>query len=722
MTATRRTASITLALAGALLLVIGGLLLYARVSLFNSDAFADRATDALAEQRVREALTEPIVNAIVDSGPAELINAQPILEAGVGGVIDTSTFRRTFRGAARDAHSALFEGDVDALVLNLADAGVIAISAVRSISPDVAERIPEDLEPQLIEITDSGLTLDVAPLAHDVRVLGIVLPLLGLALLAGSVALAPTPRTGVIWASAAVAVASGVAIAAFLIGRSLVLAQFEDEVVHDAAAAGWDAFLGDLFLWFAALGVGGVIIAAAAYAGVREVDPAAPLRRLAAIASWRPARASIRLARAVGILGVSLLLVLRPEAGLHVAVVAIGGWGLFVAATEILLVIAPPPDPSTEGAGERAAGFRSRLRPGRVFAVLGALAAVAVGVVVVSAGSDEEVAAARPPGPVPACNGFEELCERTVDQVSFAATHNSMSAAREEDWYLPNNRHGIGRQLEDGIRALLIDTHYGIETSGGNVVTDLERETPTRAEIEEKIGADGIERVDAIRDRLGEGDPADAEPYLCHVFCELGATELTEALTEIREFLDTHPDEFVILFVEDVVVPEDAADAFEASGILRYAYEHQRGEPFPTLRELIEADERVMVLGEMHSGGSEFPWYEDGFTLVQETPFTFHSPEEIASPAGCRPNRGTEHSPMFQINNWVEQIPRSPDLAGEVNDFDALLGRARMCERRRGLLPNLIAVDHYDRGEVLEVVNVLNGLDRDAEPEVRTVD
>jgi hypothetical protein len=717
MRATRQTISIVLALAGAFFLILGGFLLYAREAIFDSDAFADRAEETLADERVQQALTVPIVNAIVDSGPGELINAQPILEAGVGAVIDSSAFREAFRDSVRTAHSALFEGDLERLALNLGDAGVIAIEAVQSISPEIARDIPEDLEAELIEITDDT-TLEVAPLTHDVRLFGIVFPLLGLALLAGSVALAPVRRVGLIRAGAAVAVGSGIMLALYLVGHELLLGQFDDEVVHDAVDAAWAAFLGDLFAWYLALGAAGVIVASAAYVGVREIDPAAPLRRLATIASWRPARPAVRILRAAAIIAISLFLILRPEAGLHIVVVAIGGWGLFVAVTELLLVVAPPPEPVTAGARERATGFVRRLRPQRVIALLAALAAIVVGIVVVTGDAEEEVT--RPAGEVSACNGHQELCDRTLDQVAFAATHNSMSAAREEGWYLPNQRHGIAQQLDDGIRVLLIDTHYGVETEGGTVVTDIELETATREELEATVGEAGLERVERIREReLGEADPEDARPYLCHVACELGATELTAALTDVREFLDAHPDEFVVLFVEDVVTPEDAAQAFEDSGILRYAYVHRRGEPFPTLRELIEADERVLILGEQHSGGSALPWYHDGFTLVQETPYTFGDEEEIAGRESCRPNRGTAHSPIFQINNWIERIPRSPDQAGRVNDFDTLTKRARMCERVRGLLPNIIAVDHYDRGDLFGVINELNGLDRDADPQVR---
>ena len=35
--------------------------------------------------------------------------------------------------------------------------------------------------------------------------------------------------------------------------------------------------------------------------------------------------------------------------------------------------------------------------------------------------------------------------------------------------------------------------------------------------------------------------------------------------------MQTHPDEFLVIFIEDVVSPEETAEAFERSGLLRYA-------------------------------------------------------------------------------------------------------------------------------------------------------
>jgi len=173
------------------------------------------------------------------------------------------------------------------------------------------------------------------------------------------------------------------------------------------------------------------------------------------------------------------------------------------------------------------------------------------------------------------------------------------------------------------------------------------------------------------------------------------------------------------MVIEDYIDPEDVEKAFRDSGLVRYAYVHDRNTPFPTLRELIESDKRILVMAENDNGGGSIPWYHDGFELMQETPYTFKSADELRAAASCKPNRGTADSPLFQFNHWVEKLPRSPDLGAEVNAYDFLIERARECRRRRGLLPNLVAVDFYDEGDIFEASRMLNRLGRDAEPQVR---
>jgi hypothetical protein len=122
------------------------------------------------------------------------------------------------------------------------------------------------------------------------------------------------------------------------------------------------------------------------------------------------------------------------------------------------------------------------------------------------------------------------------------------------------------------------------------------------------------------------------------------------------------------------------------------------------------------------NGGGSIPWYHQGFDLAQETPYTFGAPRELASPEGCAPNRGEIDNPLFQLNHWVEKLPRSPATAEIVNSFGFLTARAKLCGAQRGLLPNLVAVDYYDRGDLLEATRVINGLPRDAQPTYRQTD
>jgi hypothetical protein len=300
-----------------------------------------------------------------------------------------------------------------------------------------------------------------------------------------------------------------------------------------------------------------------------------------------------------------------------------------------------------------------------------------------------------------------------------------MSAANLPNWYQPNQRNDIREQLDDGIRAFLIDSHYGVNRATGPVLTDLEREGGSKIleGITAQLGpeaAAAFQRIDArYARRGGEGKPGE---YFCHVVCELGSIEMVRTLGWFRDFLETHPDEFLVLFIEDKVSPTDTAAAFEKSGILHYAYVHKPGKPFPTVRELIESDKRLFVMAEEDAGQGTIPWYYQGFALAMETPFTFHAPDELAPAVSCAENRGGTGKALFQLNHWVEKLPRSPRTAEKVNDFDFLLRRAQRCQRLRGALPNLVAVDYYDRGDVVDVSKVLNGIPRESEPSYRSTE
>ena len=708
--------SLALAILGAVLALVGGVILYARENLFDSAALSDRAQDALSDERVRLAVAQPITDAIIDSGPPEFVNARPLIESVITGALGTPPVRAIVGEAVVAVNQKLFERDPKALLLNLANAASVAAGALEAVSPTLAGDVPARIKGARIEITGSEGSLGTLSVAHDVRVAGLVLPPLAILVLIGSVAVALDRRRALVRAGLAVAGAAVVGLLLLAIGRELLLAQFADPLVSDAVDATWDALLGDLRSAMLFAGILAVVLAAAArFTADEEFDPLAPFARAGALLRSRPERTWAAVLRSLSLIAIGLAFVLEPEFTLELVAVVAGAWVLYVGIGELLAIVAPP----VEGDGR---AMERRLRPGRL-AVLGSvLAAVVVVVVAVSGGDGTRV---RPPGPPAACNGYVELCDMRIDEVAFPATHNSMSAAAEAGWFLPNQRYGIGRQLDDGIRGLLIDTHYGIRRGSGRgfaeVITDLQEEQKTREEVVAELGEETVQQAEELVGALAFGGArGKPEPFLCHVLCELGATDLDDALDGIFEWMQGHPDEFLVIFIEDVVSPEETAAAFERSGLLRYAYVPDRDAPSPTLGELIESDERLLVMAENDAGGGKYPWYVQGFDYVQETPYTFNSLAEIEPPESCKLNRGKPDNPLFQLNNWIEKIPRSPALAAKINSLEALGARARRCGRIRGLTPNLLNVDYYDQGDVFGVANELNGLPADAKPEVRT--
>ena len=719
----RRRLSIVLAVVGAVLALLGGTMLYLRENVLDRDVFAARAERALNDQRVRLAIAQPITDAIVDSGPAKLVNARPLIESVVVGALGTPPARAAFGEAARTLEAKLFTRDPSTLLLNLADTASLVATTLESVAPQLAAEVPRRIRDAHIELTASVAGIDSIQLAEEVRFLGLVLPPIAFLLLLGSVAVAPDRRRGLIRAAFAAAAAALAGMIALALLRGMLVGHFEDPLVADAVRGAWEALFGDLSDAFLIAAIFSVVLAAAArFTDSEEFDPLAPFVRAGELLRHRPERTGLALLRGLTLAVFAVFLILEPERSVEAIAVIAGAWVLYVAVGELLTILAPP---APAGEKEEGESLWSRFRPGRVAAAAG-VAVLAFIVVIVATGGEESTA--RPPGPPPACNGYPQLCEKRIDEITFPATHNSMAAAQEPGWFLPNQRFGIPRQLDDGIRGLLIDTHYGVPRGGGSrgfggVITDLQKEQKTRQEVVAEIGEEAVAKAESLVGSLafGQSPPGEAEPYLCHVLCELGATKLSTALARIDLWMERHPDEFLVIFIEDVVSPEETAAEFRSSGLLRYAYIPTDAPVQPTLGELIENDQRLLVMAENDAGGGRFPWYQQGFDLVQETPYTFHTVAEIKSPESCRPNRGSESNPLFQLNSWIETIPRDPDLAARIDSHDALLDRSRLCTKIRGLKPNLLNVDFYDRGDVIGVAKELNGIPASEQPQVRVL-
>ncbi|HEY7044434.1 MAG TPA: hypothetical protein VH419_12260, partial [Nocardioidaceae bacterium] len=77
----------------------------------------------------------------------------------------------------------------------------------------------------------------------------------------------------------------------------------------------------------------------------------------------------------------------------------------------------------------------------------------------------------------------------------------------------------------------------------------------------------------------------------------------------------------------------------------------------------------------------------------------------------CRRYRGSAASPLFLINHWLDRPHTLVSDAAKVNAYDVLWPRVEKCQQQRALLPNYVAVNFYDKGDLLDVVDQLNELD-----------
>lgn len=257
------------------------------------------------------------------------------------------------------------------------------------------------------------------------------------------------------------------------------------------------------------------------------------------------------------------------------------------------------------------------------------------------------------------CNLHAELCARRVSQVTFAGTHNSMSNA-DAGWVFPNQKHGITRQLEDGIRGLMLDTYRW-----------------------------------------------EGELWLCHGYCELGAQRLSDGLGELADFLETHPQEVIQIIFQDAIPIEDTRAALDAAGLAERLHPWALGQD-PSLQELIDRQENLVV--GLESGQSDTLGLHAAWALWMDTPYSFQSPADFS----CTLNRGQEENSLFLVNHWLSTPLPSPKSGEAVNVAEVLEARARMCAETWGRTINFLGVDFYDRGDLLEVVDRLNGV---AEPE-----
>ena len=453
----------------------------------------------------------------------------------------------------------------------------------------------------------------------------------------------------------------------------------------------------------------GVVTAAAAGALGRKATRLTPSVVREKFVAWMDRRrATTGGTVLLGLLGllVGLLFIQDPRGNTDLLVVGAGLWLTYLSVVELMGLVRRQVTEAGAGASPEERR-RARLRH---VAIAGGVAAVAIGLVTVGLVTSTRRAAHQAEAlGIEECNGAASRCDLALNQVVFPGTHNSMSSALYPGWLFGEQVNTIRDQLNAGVRALLIDTHYGVPSTAklpGSespiVLTD--RAAGLVAPPGEEIDPAVVERANQLAARAPKAANADRAIYLCHNYCELGAVTFASVLADVKAFLDTHPGEVVILDIQDATSPADTAADIEQAGLGDRVATLQKGQALPKLRDLIDAGTTLLVFAEQGGPGGP-PWYHQMYDWFQETPFNYPSVDGF----DCQPNRGTAASPMFLINHWVSKKGLAdPAAASAANKAEVLTARMERCLNERGLLPNIVAVDFGGRGDLVSTAAGVN--------------
>jgi hypothetical protein len=262
-----------------------------------------------------------------------------------------------------------------------------------------------------------------------------------------------------------------------------------------------------------------------------------------------------------------------------------------------------------------------------------------------------------------ACNGHAALCARRYNEVAYPSTHNG-HAARAYGYSIinANQQSGLDKQLDDGVRGFLLDVY---EYDGRHV--------------------------------------------LCHGPCKLGNTPHADWLATLKAFLDAQRREVVTIIYQDGLAAEDIAQDFSDAGLDSYVYTHTVGKAWPTLAQMIAANKRLVVTAEF--GRPPPAWFHHVWDEAWDTPYEFRNVSDF----NCKLNRGDQDNPLFLVNHWLSggfgsvYLP-SESGAKKANAYEVLYARLKKCRADTGQIPNFVAVDFYEHGDLFKAVDALNGL------------
>jgi len=305
------------------------------------------------------------------------------------------------------------------------------------------------------------------------------------------------------------------------------------------------------------------------------------------------------------------------------------------------------------------------------------------------------------------CNGLKSNCDKKIDEVTFAAIHNSMSNG-QEGWLGPNNRLPHHGALVAGYRALMVDLFM----------------------YDDGFAADDV-----------NGDSVDGERlYACHGVCSLGKRSAFDEFNITKSWLDNNPNEIVQYFFENPsgIEGDDALfDVFEELGLNDMLIEKDANGDWPSMKDAIAGGKRILVLkmagcdsensDTMTSGRACPVGYYNGFANMYDTPYSLAKLDEVYVREGdCADAPDCDYTyhrekgfdfriqerggvqvlfdeatgfgdSMFTMNHFI--TPPIAAFALQMNTKELLTDRVEALEKHFCQRVNWIAIDFWSVGE-----------------------
>ena len=249
------------------------------------------------------------------------------------------------------------------------------------------------------------------------------------------------------------------------------------------------------------------------------------------------------------------------------------------------------------------------------------------------------------------CNGSNDLCNKRYNEVAYLTTHNAFNS-KQDRYLFPNQKSNISEQLNNGVRALMIDVY---DDNGSTVVY--------------------------------------------HAYKFLGSQPLSVYLNDIKYFLDNNPNEILTIILETYTSSNAIENEINKVGLLKYLHTQDVNSIWPKLQTMIDSNKRLVILSDKNDANEKQSWYHYVWNFAVENKYG-----EI----NCEFNRGSPENSLFIFNHFITSLTGNKENANKVNSFKYLMNHITNCKDLKNKFPNFITVDFYEIGESIDVVSKLN--------------